>query len=115
MACKTQRGFDVLGLGAFVTTCQQNNQFSSALPEIHPVTGSVIDPQLRYAFANGFDIAGVAGGEPFDPCLDARPGLKIAQAVEPLHEQLGFADFNQAATVAVWLHVVNGIRAGTLY
>ena len=53
----------------------------------------------------GFDVFG----------LDARPALKVAQVIEPLHEQLGFADFNQAATVAVWLHVVNGIRAGTLY
>ena len=67
----------------------------------------MIDPQLRDTLAHRFYIAGISSGEPFDPCLDARSGLKVAQAVEPLHKQAGFADFNQALNVAAWLQIVN--------
>jgi hypothetical protein len=81
------------------------------LLEIHPVTGTVVDSQLRNTFANRLDISGVSSGEPFDPCLDARSHLEVAQVVEPLNEENGFANFNHGATVAPWLHLVNAIGA----
>ena len=59
VACEEQCCFDVGGLGAFVTACQQNHHFLSVSLEIHPVTGSVIDPQFEDSLANRFDIAGV--------------------------------------------------------
>ena len=40
-----------------------------------------------------------------------RDSLEVAQVVEPLSEEDGFANFNHAATVAPWLHPVNAIRA----
>lgn len=111
ITCETQGGFDVLGLGALVPTGQQNDQLSPSLLEIHPITGAVVDSQLRDTFTNGLDISWVSGSEPFDPCLDARSRLKVAQVVEPLSEEAGFANFNQEATVAAWLHIVNTMRA----
>jgi hypothetical protein len=87
-------------LGSLVSTSQQNNQRSPSLLELHPVTGTVVDSQLRDTFANRFDIAGVSSGESFNPCLDARSHLEVAQVIEPLSEEDGFANFNHGVTVA---------------
>jgi hypothetical protein len=87
-------------LGALVTTGQEDNQLSPALFVIHPVTGTVIDSQFRNTLANGFDIARMSKGKMLDPCLDTRPRLKIAQAIEPASEDIRFADFNYRYSVA---------------
>ena len=108
--CEAQCSLDVLGLGSLVSTSQQNNQLLPSLLEIHPVTGTIVDSQLRDTFANRFDISWVSSGKPFDPCLNARSRLEVAQVVKPLNEENGFADFNHGATVAPWLHIVNAIR-----
>jgi hypothetical protein len=76
---------------------------------IHPVTGAEVDSQLRDTFANRLNISGISSGEPFDPRLDARSRLDVAQVVEPLSEECGFADFDHKATVAIGLHIVNAI------
>jgi hypothetical protein len=108
MTRETQGGLDVLGLGALITARQENDDLPPALLEIDPVTGALVDPQLRHTFADGLDIAGVPGGETFDPGLDTRPGLDIAQAVQPLGEGIGFAHFHHgpncspAATHGQW-------------
>jgi hypothetical protein len=54
----------------------------------------VIDSQFRNAPADGFDISRMSHGKTLDPCLDTRPRLKIAQAVEPSSEDIRFANFN---------------------
>jgi hypothetical protein len=51
-------------LGSFVSTSQQNNQLLPSLLEIKPVTGTVVDSQLRDTFANRFNISGVSSNEP---------------------------------------------------
>ncbi|SBT04177.1 hypothetical protein PROAA_1240002 [Candidatus Propionivibrio aalborgensis] len=111
ITCEAQCRLDVLGLGSLVATSQQNDQLSPALLEIHPVTGAVVDSQLRDTFANRFDISGISSSEPFNPCLDARSRLEVAQVVEPLSKEDGFANFNHSVTVALWLQSVNAIRA----
>jgi hypothetical protein len=68
IACEAQCSLDILGLGSLVSASQQNDQFSPSLLEIHPVTGAVVDSQLRDTCANRFDISGVSSDEPFDPC-----------------------------------------------
>lgn len=107
ITCETQGGLDVSGLATLVATGQQDDQLSPPLLEIHPVTGTVVDPQLRDTFANRLDVPGVSGSEPFNPCLDARSRLKVTQGVEPLSEEVSFANFYQEGTVAMRLHIVN--------
>jgi len=40
---------DVGVLSALVTARQQNHRDPASAHEIHPITGAVINPQLRYA------------------------------------------------------------------
>jgi len=60
----------------------------------------VVDSQFRNTLANGFDISPVSYGKTFDPCLDTRPRLKIAQVVEPSSEDIRFANLNHGSIVA---------------
>lgn len=101
-----QGGVDVPGLGAFVAARQKNDELAPALLEIHPITGAVVDPQFRDAFADWLDVAGVSSGEPFDSCLDSRSRLDVAQAIEPQCEDLGLANFDHVKNVALRLQVV---------
>jgi len=94
-------------LGALVTAGQQNDQLSPSLFEIHPVTGAIVDSQFRDTFTNGFNISGVSSSKSLDPCLDARSRLQVMQAVEPLSEVSGFANFNHTTTVVARLQIVN--------
>ena len=110
ITCEAQGGLDVIRLGSLVPTSQQNNQLSPLLLEIHPVTGTVVDSQLRDTFANRLDISGVPSRKPFDPCLDARSRLKVAQGIQPLSEKVSLANFNHEATVAARLRLVNALR-----
>ena len=101
-----QGGLDVFGLGALTTTGKENNQRSPPLLEIHPVTGTVVNPQLRNTFTNWFYITWVSRCQPFNSCLDARSSLDVPQVVEPLNEEVGFANFNHGVTVATGIHIV---------
>ncbi len=81
--------------------------------EIHPVTGTLIDTQLRNTLTDRLNVARVAQAESFDPRLDARPRLQISQAIEPFGEEIGLADLDHLGTVAVWLHTVKVRRQFT--
>jgi hypothetical protein len=65
--------------------------------EIHPVTGSLIDPQFGGALANRLDVPGVTCGETLDPDLNPRPRTNVAQPVKPLGESLGLANLKHVA------------------
>jgi hypothetical protein len=71
-------------LRALVSTSQKDDQFSSELLEIHAVTRAILNPQLRDAFTDWFDIPWVSRCQAFDPDLDSRPGLKVTQVVKPV-------------------------------
>jgi hypothetical protein len=96
VACEAQCCFDVGGLCALVTVCQQNHHFPSLSFEIHPVTGPAIDPQFGDALANRLDIAGVTCGEALDPDLNPCPGTNVTQRVKPLGECLSLANLKYA-------------------
>ena len=104
--CEAQGGLDVFDLGALITTGKKNDQFSPPLLEIHPVTGTVVNPQLRDTFTDWLYITWVSRCQPFNPCSDARSSLDVPQVVEPLNEEVGLANFNHGVTVATWLHIV---------
>src|SRR5574337_45049 len=70
------------------------------------ITGAVVDPQFGNAFTHRLHVARVAGGEPFDPDQDSSACLNVAQAVEPLGEDLGLANLDHEITVAVRLQTV---------
>jgi hypothetical protein len=63
IACEAQGRLDVFGLGTLVSARQKNNQLSPPLLEIHPITGTIIDSQLRDTFANRLNITGVSGSK----------------------------------------------------
>jgi hypothetical protein len=86
-------------LRPFVPASQKNDQRSPPLLEIHPVTGAVVDAQLRNAFAHWLNISRVPKREAFNPRLNARPRPKVAQAIEPLSEHFSFSNFNQLGRV----------------
>jgi hypothetical protein len=43
----------------------------------------------------------------FDSGLDSCPGVRVTQSVEPLGEDLGFANFDRHRSVAAWIQEVN--------
>ncbi len=86
---EAQGGLDVLGLGALITASQQDDQLLPPPLEIHPVTGAIVDSQFRHTFPDWLDIARVSGSKALDPGLNARSGLDVAQAVEPLSKYVG--------------------------
>lgn len=79
-----------------------------AVLELDSVTGTVVDTQLRNALTNGADIAGVSSGEPFDPGLDPRSCLSVAEAIEPPSEEIGLAKLDHRITVASRIQHVKG-------
>jgi len=91
VACEAPCGFDVGRLRALVTACQQNHYFAPVSFEIHPITGSIIDPQFGDALANRLDIPGVTCAEALDPDLNPCPRTNVAQPVKPLGESLGLS------------------------
>ena len=83
----------------FVSVSQENYQFLTALLEVHPVTGTVVDSQLRNTCAIRRNIARVSHCEPLDPRLNARVRLEVAQIVEPLIKEDGFVNFDRKAVL----------------
>jgi hypothetical protein len=94
-------------LCTFVAAGQQNDQLTSLILEIHPITGAVIDPQLRDAFSDWFDISRIARRKSFDPDQDPRSCTDVSKAVEPLDENICFANLNHGEIVAKRLRFVN--------
>jgi hypothetical protein len=100
--------FDVLGLSSLIASGQENNQLKPALLEIHPITGTEIDPQLGDSLANRLNITGVSRSEPLNPDLDTRSRLNVAEFIQPIDEEISFSYFDHGMTVATGLHIVNG-------
>lgn len=48
-------------------------------PEIHPVSGALINPQFQYAAAHAFAVAEIAGTDPSDTRRDAMNRLGVTQ------------------------------------
>src|SRR6185312_2274198 len=48
---------DVDTLGALVAACQHHHEHRATLHEVHPITGSVVDPQLADSAAYRLDVA----------------------------------------------------------
>lgn len=62
-----------------VAAAKQDNDTLSALHEIHPTTGAVINPQFRDAFAHRLGIAKITRFNSSEPNVDARSGNPIFQ------------------------------------
>ena len=92
VACEAQGGLDVGRLRALVASCQQNHHLAPLFLEIHPIAGTVVDPQFRDTFSNRLDIPGVTCRKTLDPDLNARPCANVPQPVEPSDENLRLAD-----------------------
>jgi len=75
---------------------------------MNPITGTVVDPQLRHTFTDRLNVTGIIGSEPLNPGLDTRSCQNIAQAIKPFGKGFGLADFNHGLNVAAWLRRVNG-------
>jgi hypothetical protein len=97
IARQAQSGFYIRALSTFVSSCEQNEHFTSNFFEVHLVTGTVVDPQFGNSLAYRLDISRVSGSEPFNSNLDSRPRADIAQAVEPIGEEFGLADLKHKA------------------
>ena len=74
---------------------------------MHPVAGSVVDPQFRNAFAYGPDVSRVSGCQSLDPSQDAGPAARVPQAVKPRGVNLRLADLDHAWNVARRLQAIN--------
>lgn len=81
MTGEPQGQFDIAGLTALISTRQKENQFLSAPREINPITGTMINPQLQYAFSNRLGIAGIPRSQSFQPYLYPRSGLEVAETI----------------------------------
>jgi hypothetical protein len=97
LSCEVQRGLDIPALGAFVATCQQDNQHCTALNKIHPVAWAIIDPKLRHPVPDRRDIAWVAQRQPLDTHQDTSPSVPITQRAQPAGECVGLLDFDHGA------------------
>lgn len=61
-----------------------------ALPEIHPITGAVIDSEFGNPLADRLDIAGVSRSEAFNFYLDTRSCLNVAETIKPMRRDRSF-------------------------
>ena len=64
--------------------------------EIHPIARPVIDPQLRDAFTNRFDITRIPSGQTFDPYLHTRPRSYIRKPIKPAGKCLSLSNAKHA-------------------
>jgi hypothetical protein len=97
IARQAPSGFYIRVLSTLVSSCEQNEHSTSNFFEVHPVTGTVVDPQFGNSLAYRLDISRVPGSEPLNSDLDSRPRADIAQAVEPVGEEFGLADLKHSA------------------
>jgi hypothetical protein len=104
IASKAQGGFDVASLASFITTSQQNYHLASMLLVINPITGAVIDPQLRDSLTYGPYISRIPSCQAFNSRKNASSHIDVAQAIKPLNIDIRLADFDHESSVAMWLH-----------
>jgi hypothetical protein len=62
---------DITVLASFVAAGEQDEDGVSAPDEIHPITGTVVDPHLRHAAPHWLHVAGIAERESADAGGDA--------------------------------------------
>jgi hypothetical protein len=72
-----QRCFDIILLAPLGAAAQQDHQYSAVPAEVDSVTRSPIYPQFSRAFADRFNIGGVAISKPADRSRDDRGRLTI--------------------------------------
>jgi hypothetical protein len=65
-------------LSTLVSSCEQNEHFTSNFFEVHPVTGTIVDPHFGNSLAYRLDVSRVSGSEPLNSDLDSRPRAAIA-------------------------------------
>jgi hypothetical protein len=70
---------DVLLLAGLVATAEQQDEPSTLLEVVDPVTRTVGDAELGDPLADRLDVAGVAGDETIDPHLHSRSSSPILQ------------------------------------
>jgi len=90
-----------------VAASQQNYYLPSLLFVIHPIAGSIINPQLSNAFTYRLNISRISSRQSFYPDKDSSTCTDVMQPIEPFSEKFSLADFNHDHSVAMWLHVVN--------
>jgi len=95
-------------LSSFISSGQENNQLTPTLLEIHPITGTVIDPQLRDSLANRLNIAWIPNGEALNSDLDTSSRLNVTEFIKPMREEVSSSYFNHEMNVATGLRIVNG-------
>ena len=98
-------------LGALVATRQHHHEHRAMLLEVHPITGSVVDPQLADAATYRLDVAKVSVGDAVESRRDPCPGANIAQAAEPGIERCGFDQFEHRRSVNCGCHSIKPARA----
>lgn len=78
-------------LRALVPAAQQDHQNITALHEIDPVAGTVVDPHFTDARAYRLHITGIAGSEAAHTVDDPRSGIGITKRFDPGDEFVGLA------------------------
>ena len=86
LLCQSFCELDVRSLSPLVTAAKQDDQRSPLPGEVHPVAGTSVDAEFRYATADCFRIAKVASAHPFNPAGNGDACLQVAQSCEPFGE-----------------------------
>jgi len=63
IARQAQIGFYIRVLSTLVSSCEQNEHFTSNFFEVHSVTGTLVNPQFGNSLAYRLDISRVSGSK----------------------------------------------------
>jgi hypothetical protein len=91
-------------LAAFGSTAEQDDDGRTALQEIDPVAGPVVDPHLANAFTDCLHVAGIAEREAVDSYLHSCTSSTVSQFREPLGECRRLDDLDYRVNVNHSLH-----------
>jgi hypothetical protein len=86
---------DILLLRSLVATREQDHKLFASTNEVHAIAGTVVDPHLRYATADGPRVAGIADRKAANSGIDAGSRSIITQVCQPTREDLGLANFDR--------------------
>src|SRR5438552_16661777 len=81
--CQFEGTRNVAILSPFVAATEEDDDGFTAPDEIHPVTGTVVDPHLRDASANRPDVSGIAKREAADANRYAGARIAVSQPRKP--------------------------------
>jgi hypothetical protein len=96
----TDKGRHVTLLVSSCLRQRKDDQGGSPLQVVDPVSGALVDPQLRHAGPNRLDVTRIGADEMLDPGLNPRSGFQITETLKLSGEPLCLADFNHPPTVA---------------